>query len=124
MSIEIKNQLHPIINFAETVVGKTLYQNSPQLWNDTPGYMNEIHKDISPNLVVNCQIYLSDSTDDRVGTCSFVNNIWHSIPYKMNYGYIMIHPTQTLHGMRYPVADQRKSLYQSFRTTKVANSIW
>lgn len=124
IAAEIKDQLQPVIDFAETLVGQSLYQNSPQLWNDTPGYMNEIHKDISPNLVVNCQIYLSNSVDDRIGTCSFIDNEWYSVPYKINHGYIIVSPTDILHGMRYPVVDQRKSLYQSFRTTVVASDIW
>jgi len=120
----INEALTYVIKFAENKLTKTLYQNSPQLWKDGPGYLNVPHRDISPNLTVNIQVYLSDSVDSNIGTWCVENELWHGVPYQCNTGYILFNPTQIEHGMRYPVTDQRLSLYQSYRATEVASEIW
>ena len=124
LSQKIHQALLPIQTFAENVVAHELYQNSPQLWEDTVGYINEPHCDVSPNLVVNVQVYLSPSSAHNTGTCCLIDGTWHCVPYELNSGYIMIHPTQVEHGMQHPVVDQRRSLYQSYRGTLVASDIW
>ena len=123
LSQRIKKELEPIIEFTQDTIGRTLYQNSPQLWEDSPGYINVIHYDTSPNLSVNVQIYLSDSVEN-IGTHCFKDNTWYSVPYKLNYGYIMVDPTKLLHGTKYPVIDQRRSLYQSYRDQPTQVDIW
>jgi hypothetical protein len=123
LSQKIKKELEPIVEFTQAMTGRTLYQNSPQLWEDGPGYINVIHYDTSPNLSVNIQIYLSNSVEN-IGTHCFKDDIWYSVPYKLNHGYIMIDPTTLLHGTKYPVIDQRRSLYQSYRTTPNQSDIW
>ena len=120
---KIKQELAPVIEFAESITGRTLYQNSPQLWEDGPGYLNAIHCDTSPNLSVNVQVYLSNSVEN-IGTHCFKDNTWYSVPYQLNHGYIMLDPTKLLHGMRYPVVDQRRSLYQSYRDFPEQLPIW
>ena len=120
----IEQALRPIIDQAEQQLGITLYQNSPQLWQDPPGYLNEPHQDFSPNLVVNIQVYLGDSVTDNIGTCCFDDGVWHRVPYQCNSGYVMFNPTQVHHGMQNPVVDQRRSLYQSYRATEIASDIW
>lgn len=124
LSREICQGLSEAIGFMEKQLGAKLYQNSPQLWEDAPGYINEIHRDVSPNLKVNIQVYLSNSASTDVGTHIFKDNQWFSVPYKLNCGYIMLDPTKILHGTRYPVVDFRRSLYQSFRDTQQAVDIW
>lgn len=124
LSNEIYHGLTEAVRFAENQIEKKLYQNSPQLWEDTQGYINKIHYDASPNLKVNVQVYLSNSSEENIGTHMFKDNVWYSVPYKLNSGYIMIEPTKILHGTRYPVVDFRRSLYQSFRDTEVAVDFW
>ena len=121
---EIYHALLPVQAFAENLISHKLYQNSPQLWEDTPGYINEPHCDVSPNLVVNVQVYLSNSSADNIGTGCSLDDKWHSVPYQANTGYVMFNPTQVKHGMQYPVIDQRRSLYQSYRATVVASDVW
>lgn len=123
LSKKIGLELEPIVEFAKQLTGRTLYQNSPQLWEDGPGYINVIHRDISPNLSINVQVYLSHG-DEKIGTHCFKDDVWYSVPYKLNHGYIMIDPTQLLHGMKYPVVDQRRSLYQSYRDFPLQSPIW
>jgi hypothetical protein len=123
LSQKIKKELEPIVEFTQTITQRTLYQNSPQLWEDSPGYINVIHYDTSPNLSVNIQIYLSDSVEN-IGTHCFKDDTWYSVPYKLNCGYVMIDPTTLLHGTKYPVVDQRRSLYQSYRATPNQSDVW
>jgi hypothetical protein len=116
--------LIPAVEFAKKKLSLTLYQNSPQLWHDGPGYLNVAHRDISPNLIVNIQIYLSNCVTNKIGTWCFDQGAWQGVPYKCNTGYIMFNPTQLEHGMKHPVVDQRRSLYQSYRATEIASNIW
>jgi hypothetical protein len=120
----INESLRDIVKFAEDKLSTVLYQNSPQLWQDSPGYLNVPHCDFSPNLTLNLQVYLSDSVDANIGTWCVENGAWHGVPYQCNTGYILFNPTQIEHGMRYPVTDQRRSLYQSYRATEIASDIW
>ena len=124
LSQAIKQALTPIVTIAEHKLGFLLYQNSPQLWQDPPGYLNEPHCDFSPNLVVNIQVYLGHSVTDNIGTCCFDDGTWQQVPYRCNTGYMMFNPTQVQHGMQNPVVDLRRSLYQSYRATEVASDIW
>jgi hypothetical protein len=119
----IHKELAPVAEFAETQCKKQLYPNAPQLWYDAPGYISNLHKDHSPNLTVNVQVYLTNSQDDRIGTHCF-DNEWYSVPYVCNCGYLLIGPTDILHGMKEPVIDQRLSLYQSYRSTVDPVNIW
>jgi len=121
---KINHALLPVQIFAENQIRHELYQNSPQLWEDTAGYINEPHCDVSPNLVVNVQVYLSTSSTDNTGTCCLIDGTWYSVPYRANAGYVMFQPTQVQHGMQHPVVDQRRSLYQSYRATAVASDVW
>lgn len=114
LSRKINKELEPAVEFIQQLTGRKLYQNSPQLWEDPIGYMNSIHCDTSPNLSVNIQVYLSDSVEN-IGTHCFKDDTWYSVPYRLNHGYIMIDPTELMHGMKHPVVDQRRSLYQSYR---------
>jgi YesN/AraC family two-component response regulator len=115
LSQKIYKALRSIIEDIELSTGK-LYQNSPQLWYDPNKYISLMHKDYSPNLTVNMQIYLADG-NTNMGTHYVDNDKWYSVPYQRNCGYVLISPTQLTHGMKYPVTDQRLSLYQSFRST-------
>jgi len=124
LAYAINESLSDVVKFAENKLAKSLYQNSPQLWQDGPGYLNVPHCDFSPNLTVNIQVYLSDSIDNKIGTWCVENNSWHGVLYQYNTGYVLFNPTQIEHGMRYPVTDQRRSLYQSYRATKIASEIW
>lgn len=114
LSGKINQALEPVRDFVSGLTGRHLYQNSPQLWQDSPGYLNVMHCDTSRNLSVNVQVYLSNG-DECIGTHCLKDDVWHSVPYRLNHGYIMIDPTELLHGMKYPVRDQRRSLYQSYR---------
>lgn len=118
---KIFETLNHLATIAETVVGK-LYPNSPQLWLDPNGYMSRMHKDFSPNIKVNIQVYL-DNGSKHMGTACF-DNKWHRVPYKKNTGYMLICPTEITHGMYMPVIDKRLSLYQSYRTTVNALDTW
>jgi hypothetical protein len=120
-ALEIHSALTQVVVLAETLSGP-LYQNSPQLWLDFPGYINAPHIDLSPNLSVNIQVYLNDDVES-VGTYCF-DDEWYSVPFKKNCGYMLLNPTKILHGMKYPVQTQRRSLYQSYRLTKEASPIW
>jgi len=120
----INQALNYAVSFAENKLSRVLYQNSPQLWQDGPGYLNVPHCDFSPNLTVNIQVYLSNSVDTDIGTWCVENDSWYGVPYQCNTGYLLFNPTQIEHGMRYPVADQRSSLYQSYRATEIASEIW
>jgi hypothetical protein len=124
LSQAIDYALHDVVEFAKEKLSLTLYQNSPQLWQDGPGYLNVAHQDVSPNLIVNIQVYLGDSVTDDIGTWCFDQGAWHGVPYQFNTGYIMFNPTQLKHGMKNPVVDQRRSLYQSYRATAIASDIW
>jgi len=124
LSHAINQALSPAVSFAENKLSHKLYQNSPQLWQDGPGYLNLPHQDFSPNLTVNIQVYLSASATSDIGTWCFDQDEWHRVPYQLNAGYIMFNPTELQHGMRNPVVDQRRSLYQSYRATVVASDIW
>lgn len=120
LSNKIYNETTSIIS---NITNIKLYQNSPQLWYDTSGYINKVHKDISENLQVNIQIYLNDDDDENCGTyCE--DGGWHSVPFKFNTGYVLINPTKIEHGMKFPVKKERLSLYQSYRTTETAKGDW
>ena len=121
---QICQALLPVQVFAENAMHHELYQNSPQLWEDTVGYINEPHCDFSPNLAVNVQVYLSHSQAQNTGTGCWHNGVWYQVPYQHNSGYLMLNPTQLRHGMQHPVIDQRRSLYQSYRATVEASPVW
>lgn len=118
--IDVYSELNPLV---EQIVKTKLYPNGPSLWYDPPGYVNLVHQDLSPDLAVNVQIYLTDG-DSAAGTHCYDNESWYSVPYQKNSGYLLIGPTQLLHGMRAPTTVQRLSLYQSYRTTKEPANIW
>ena len=118
---KIFKTLKHITTIAEEVVGK-LYPNSPQLWLDHAGYMSRMHKDFSPNIKVNIQVYL-DNGAENMGTACF-DTQWLRVPYKKNTGYMLICPTEITHGMYMPVIDKRLSLYQSYRSTINALDLW
>lgn len=103
--------------------GERCYPNTPQLWYDRAGYINGVHKDLSPNLQANVQIYLGEGDTD-MGTHCFIDSQWMSVPYIMNYGYLMFNPTKHEHGMKTPVIRERYSLYQSYRLTEEPSPIW
>ena len=122
--------LEEIQNFIEDKLKKPVYANWPQLWFDYPGYINRLHKDMSPNVHVNLQIYLVDSNNKQQGTY-FVDDVTneeksniYGIDYAVNTGYLMFVPTRYSHGMQHPVIDHRMSLYQSYRITEHAISEW
>jgi len=100
-----------------------VYANATQLWYDYEGYINEVHKDLSPNLSANVQIYLCNG-DASMGTHCYIDGTWRSVPYIKNGGYLMFNPTQHEHGMRSPVINRRMSIYQSYRITKEPSPIW
>ena len=99
------------------------FANATQLWYDYEGYINEVHKDLSPNLSANVQIYLCKG-DESMGTYCCIDGIWRSVPYIKNGGYLMFNPTQHEHGMRSPVTKRRMSIYQSYRITEEPSPIW
>jgi len=99
------------------------FANATQLWYDYEGYINEVHKDLSPNLSANVQIYLCKG-DASMGTHCYIDGTWRSVPYVKNDGYLMFNPTQHEHGMRSPVINRRMSIYQSYRITKEPSPIW
>ena len=123
ISREILEGLIPVTGFILEQTQSRIWQNTPQLWRDTPGYLNSLHKDFSPNLSINVQVYLSDGNSNQ-GTWTQIDDKWYGINYRKNSGYIMFNPTDMIHGMRYPVVDHRMSLYQSFRTTSTASDVW
>ena len=99
------------------------FANSTQLWYDYEGYINEVHKDLSPNLSANVQIYLCKG-ELNMGTHCYIDGMWRSVPYIKNGGYLMLNPTQHEHGMRSPVTYRRMSVYQSYRITEEPSPIW
>jgi len=108
----------------EEYFNKSAYGNSTQLWHDESGYINGLHKDHSPNLQANVQVYLNDG-NKNMGTYIIVEEILeYSVPYKKNCGYLMFNPTSNLHGTKYPVEGKRLSLYQSYRLTEQPSPIW
>lgn len=119
----VNKELEPIRKIAEQRIGAQLYQNAPQVWFDHNGYLSSLHKDFSPNLTVNIQVYLTDGIEE-IGTHCYDNDTWYSVPYRYNCGYMLLKPTEVTHGMKTPVTDQRLSLYQSFRSTVVPVDIW
>ena len=118
---KIFKTLNHAVIVAEEIAGN-LYPNSPQLWLDPAGYMSRMHKDFSPNIKVNIQIYL-DHGSENMGTACF-DKKWHRVPYKKNTGYMLMCPTEITHGMYMPVIDKRLSLYQSYRSTINALDSW
>jgi hypothetical protein len=126
LSERIRTELKPIIAYAESVTGSKLYQNNPQLWRDPDGYINTIHDgDVSPNHYVNVQVYLCEGNENMGTYCYDQDNFtWHTVPFRPNCGYMMLHPTRTPHGMRYHVVDKRYSVYQGFRATEIPSDIW
>jgi hypothetical protein len=121
---QIRVELTPVIEFAESVTESKLYQNNPQLWRDPDGYINTIHDgDVSPNHFVNVQIYLSQG-NENMGTYCYDQDAWHTVPFRPNCGYMMLYPTRTPHGMKNHVVDKRYSLYQGFRATEIPSDIW
>ena len=124
LSEDVDLALRPIVTQAELRLGCQLYQNTTQLWLDGPGYLNQPHRDFSPNLVVNIQVYLTDSVTTNIGTGCWDQGQWHSVPYARNTGYVMFNPTGLEHGMQHPVQDRRLSLYQSYRATEIASDQW
>jgi hypothetical protein len=120
---QINKELRKYVRTVEPRVGQ-LYQNGPQLWYDSEGYINTIHDgDVSPNHCVNVQVYLSDGAEN-MGTCCYDAGAWHTVPYRANCGYMLVGPTRIPHGMQHPVTDYRISLYQGFRNTEVPSDIW
>lgn len=115
--------LHEIELVISDYFAKPCYANTPMLWYDHAGYINEVHKDLSPNLSANVQIYLCEGDTD-MGTHCFVNGRWMSVPYIYNCGYLMFNPTRHEHGMKTPVIRERMSLYQSYRLTEEPSPVW
>jgi len=114
-------QIEPIQTVVEQHIGK-VYPNGLMMWKDNPGYCNDLHKDYSVNLSANVQVYVGHGISE--GTSCYINDTWYTVPYKYNTGYIMIAPTDHLHGMRQPSQETRYSLYQSFRKTPEEVNDW
>ena len=88
-----------------------------QLWEDPPGYINTIHKDLSSDMDINIQIYL-DNDPSNIGTCAFIDQeMFGPVPYVKNCGYILFEPHFISHGMikKVPQGVTRRSLYLSWR---------
>ena len=118
--VEDWEEIHDKVN---EYFATTCYPNPTQLWYDWDGYINEVHKDLSPNLSANLQIYLSGGAW-QMGTYCNIDGTWYNVPYKFNCGYLMFNPTIHEHGMKNPVIEQRMSMYQSFRVTEEPSPIW
>ena len=116
-------KLAVIENKISEYFGTTCFANATQLWYDYEGYINEVHKDLSPNLSANVQIYLCKG-ELNMGTHCYIDGMWRSVPYIKNGGYLMFNPTKHEHGMRSPVVDKRMSVYQSYRITEEPSPIW
>jgi hypothetical protein len=90
-----------------------------ELWADHTGYENAMHHD-DPNSVRNIIIlYLGEESDDNtecMGTYWYEDDMRYEIPYKANYGLMLLHSCKIQHGMKgsVPIGTVRKALYINF----------
>lgn len=91
------------------------------LWLDLPGYRIEPHKDSEGFPEIAVQIYLGDPelVWEMLGFCVYTENrqALFEMHYRLNAGYICLHPHKINHGLNHHIAPQfvRNSVYMRFR---------
>jgi len=99
------------------ITGKSISNCCTRVWADYPGYTVSKHLD-NDGIYISLQVYLNEG-DETLGTHfsnSDVGLYQHAIPYRPNFGYIMVNTSYNFHGMIRPVPDNfiRLSSYTWF----------
>ena len=101
----------------QLVTNKPITTADTRVWADYPGYIIPRHLD-NTKIYITLQVYLNDG-DTELGTHfsdSIDGTYQHAIPYRSNFGYIMVNTDYNFHGMIKPVPDNfiRLSSYTWF----------
>lgn len=91
------------------------------LWLDIPGYRIEPHKDTKGYPEISVQIYMGDPelVWEMLGFCVYTEHrqALFEAHYRINAGYICLHPHLVNHGLNHNIAPQfiRNSVYMRYR---------
>ena len=110
----------------QRIVQRPIWWNGAgQLFEDPPGWIIEEHRDTSPNMCVNFQVYLTGGVP-TLGTVARINGAQVLAEYAPGSGYVLVDPHKISHGMIKPVppGHVRWSYYASWRFTEQAEEIW
>jgi hypothetical protein len=102
---KLDNCIRAHIPIIKEITGKSISNCCTRVWADYPGYTVSKHLDNTDGVYITLQAYLNDG-DVELGT-HFSNSptgeYQHAIPYKSNFGYIMVNTDYNFHGMTRPV---------------------
>lgn len=102
-------------------IEKEVSYNDHSLWLDLPGYRIEPHKDIESFPEIAVQVYMGDPALvwEMLGLCVYTDNrrALFEAHYRINAGYICLHPHKINHGLNHSIAPQfvRNSVYMRYR---------
>jgi hypothetical protein len=114
---KLNDYVRTLIPEIQALTDKSITTADTRVWADYPGYNISRHLD-NDGVYITLQVYLNEGDTD-LGTY-FSNSIdgayQHSIPYRSNFGYIMVNTDYNFHGMIKPVPDNfiRLSSYTWF----------
>lgn len=100
----LNGYVQALIPEIKNITGASISGCSSAVWADYPGYNIARHLD-NDGVYITLQVYLNDG-DDELGTYfsnSMEGTYQHSIPYRSNFGYIMVNTDYNFHGMIKPV---------------------
>ena len=101
---KLNDYVRTLIPEIQALTDKSITTADTRVWADYPGYNISRHLD-NDGVYITLQVYLNDG-DDELGTYfsnSMEGTYQHSIPYRSNFGYIMVNTDYNFHGMIKPV---------------------
>jgi hypothetical protein len=116
---KLDNYVRDLIPAIRDITNKPISTSHTRVWADYPGYAVSRHLDNIEGVYITLQVYLNEG-DETLGTHfsnSPVGMYQHAIPYRPNFGYIMVNTDYNNHGMIKPVPDNfiRLSSYTWFK---------
>ncbi len=97
---KLNDYVRTLIPEIQNLTDKPITTADTRVWADYPGYNISRHLD-NDGVYITLQVYLNDG-DTELGT-HFSNSMegayQHAIPYRSNFGYIMVNTDYNFHGM-------------------------
>ena len=114
----LNEYVQTLIPTIQEITNKPISHCDTRVWADYNRYAIPRHLDNS-GVYITLQVYLNKG-DEELGTHfsnSMIGNYQHAIPYRPNFGYIMVNTDYNFHGMIKPVPDNfiRLSSYTWFK---------
>lgn len=115
---KLNEYIKTLVPEIQSVTNKPITTADTRVWADYPGYTISRHLDNTEGVYITLQVYLNEGDTD-LGT-HFSNSMdgsyQYAIPYRPNFGYIMVNTDYNFHGMIRPVPNNfvRLSSYTWF----------